>query len=156
MKKLLALLLACLMLIGMAACSSGSSSAAPASSGETPASGETDDRIRLVFVINGTLGDKSFFDSGKEGLDWIDRDFGDKVYTEDRELTYDNSTWESKLNDIVSEGWDIVVVGTYDMKDYTGTLALEYPETKFWFFDEIWNFDGPDQEGDHQYDCDNV
>lgn len=155
MKKLLALLLACLMLIGMAACSSGSSSAAPASSGEAP-SGGSDDRIRLVFVINGTLGDKSFFDSGKEGLDWIDRDFGDKVYTEYRELTYDNSTWESKLNDIVSEGWDIVVVGTYDMKDYTGKLAQEYPETKFWFFDEIWNFDGPDQEWDHQYDCDNV
>ena len=41
MKKLALVLLSLLMLLGMAACSSGSSSAAPASSGEAPASSET-------------------------------------------------------------------------------------------------------------------
>ncbi len=139
MKKFLSILLVALLAIGLVACG-GDPADKPADdqSGET-----TDDRVRLVYIINGTLGDKSFFDSGKEGLDWINRDFGDKVYTEYRELTYDNSTWESKMNDIVAEGWDIVVAGTYDMKDYTGKLALEYPDTKFWFFDEEWNFNDP-------------
>ncbi|MBQ1307831.1 MAG: BMP family ABC transporter substrate-binding protein [Erysipelotrichaceae bacterium] len=134
MKKFLTILLSLLLVMSLAGCGKKSGGE------DTPA----DDRIRLVYIINGTLGDKSFFDSGKEGLDWIDRDFGDKVYTEYRELTYDNSTWEQKTADIVAEGWDIVVAGTYDMKDYIGALALEYPDTKFWFFDEEWNFDDPD------------
>jgi basic membrane protein A len=140
MKKLLTILLALLMVLSLSACNKKEEG------GETPTGGgeTTDDRIRLVYIINGTLGDKSFFDSGKEGLDWIDRDFGDKIYTEYRELTYDNSTWEQKTADIVAEGWDIVVAGTYDMKDYIGNLALEYPDTKFWFFDEEWNYSDPD------------
>ncbi len=134
MKKLFTILLSLLMVMSLAGCGGNKGGG-----DDTPA----DERIRLVYIINGTLGDKSFFDSGKEGLDWIDRDFGDKVYTEYRELTYDNSTWEQKTADIVAEGWDIVVAGTYDMKDYIGALALEYPDTKFWFFDEEWNFDDP-------------
>ena len=141
MKKLFNILLVALLALCLVACSGGGDNGG---SSEKPAEEGGDDRIRLVYIINGTLGDKSFFDSGKEGLDWIDRDFGDKVYTEYRELTYDNSTWESKTADIVSEGWDIVVAGTYDMKDYIGQLALEYPETNFWFFDEEWNFSDPD------------
>lgn len=155
MKKLLTILLALLMILSLGACNKKSEEG-----GETPSGGgeaaPKDDRIRLVYIINGTLGDKSFFDSGKEGLDWINRDFGDKIYTEYRELTYDNSTWEQKTADIVAEGWDIVVAGTYDMKSYIGNLALEYPDTKFWFFDEIWNFNGPDLEWDPQFNTPNV
>jgi len=159
MKKLICILLACFMVFGLVACNSGTTpapSAEPAQETEKTEPAPADEKLRLVFVINGTLGDKSFFDSGKEGLDWINRDFGDKVFTDYRELTYDSSTWEQKMADIVAEGWDIVVVGTYDMKDMTGRLATEYPDTKFWFFDEIWNFDGPDEEWDHQYDLPNV
>ena len=143
MKKFFSILLVALLALCLVACSGGGESS-DGGNGSGEPTDTTDDRIRLVYIINGTLGDKSFFDSGKEGLDWIDRDFGDKVYTEYRELTYDNSTWESKTNDIVSEGWDIVIAGTYDMKDYIGALALEYPDTQFWFFDEEWNFSDPD------------
>ena len=94
MKKFLTILLSLLLVMSLAGCGKKSGGE------DTPA----DDRIRLVYIINGTLGDKSFFDSGKEGLDWINRDFGDTVYTEYRELTYDNSTWEQKTADIVAEG----------------------------------------------------
>jgi len=127
MKKLLKIALCALMLVGMFAC------------GETKPA--TDSRIRLVYIINGTLGDKSFFDSGKEGLDLINEKYGDKVYTEYRELTYDDSTWEEKANDIVAEGWDIVIAGTYDMLGYFNVIAPKYPNTKFWFFDEAWDFE---------------
>lgn len=133
MKKLLKIALCALLVFGMAACG-------------TPGGDTKDDRIRLVYIINGTLGDKSFFDSGKEGLDLIDAKYGDKVYTEYRELTYDDSTWEQKAQDIVAEGWDIVIAGTYDMLGYfegsngNEGLATKYPDTKFWFFDESWDF----------------
>lgn len=148
MKKLLKVLLVAFIAISLVACSSNN--------GGNEGGGDdvADDRIRLVYIINGTLGDKSFFDSGKEGLDWINRDFGDKVYTEIREMTYDNSTWGQKTADIVSEGWDIVVAGTYDMKEYIGPLMAEYPDTKFWFFDEQWNFD--DAEGWQYFPGDNL
>lgn len=139
MKKLLTLLLACLMMISLFGC------------GSNDGDGEEDSKdgkITLVYIINGTLGDKSFFDSGKEGLDMITKDFGDQVYCEYRELTYDNSTWETKMADIVAEGWDIVITGTWDMKGYTEKLATQYPDTKFWFFDEQWDFD--------TYPCENV
>ena len=149
MKKLLKVLLVLFMVFSLVACNkaqeqpSGGEDQGGETGGET--GGDTaEDKIRLVYIINGTLGDKSFFDSGKEGLDWINRDFGDKVHTEYRELTYDNSTWEQKTADIVAEGWDIVVAGTYDMKDYIGVLATEYPDTKFWFFDEEWNYNDPE------------
>ncbi len=130
MKKLLTLLLACLMMVTLFGCG-------PKDDDNTG----DDDKIKVVYIINGTLGDKSFFDSGKEGLDMITADFGDKVTCEYRELTYDNSTWETKMADIVSEGWDIVIAGTWDMLGYTVKLAGEYPDTKFWFFDEQWDFD---------------
>lgn len=130
MKKLLTLLLACLMTVTLFGCNND---------GNTD--DENNDKIKVVYIINGTLGDKSFFDSGKEGLDMITADFGDKVYCEYRELTYDNSTWETKMSDIVAEGWDIVISGTWDMLGYTTKLAGEYKDTKFWFFDEQWDFE---------------
>lgn len=126
MKKLLAILLVAVLALTLVACGGGN---------------EEDTRIRLVYIINGTLGDKSFFDSGKEGLDLIDAKYGDKVYTEYREMTYDNTTWEATTKDIVAEGWDIVVAGTWDMLGYITELAGQYPQTKFWFFDERFDFD---------------
>ncbi len=138
MKKILAILLALVLVFGLCACGGNNG-------GETD--GE-DTRIRLVYIVNGTLGDKSFFDSGAEGLKWIDEQYGDQVYTEVREMTYDSSLWEATTSDIVAEGWDIVVAGTWDMKGYIEALAPEYPDTNFWFFDESWDFDANP--------CDNV
>lgn len=134
MKKLLKIALCALLMVGMAAC------------GTNGGGDKKDDRIRLVYIINGTLGDKSFFDSGKEGLDLINAQYGDKVYTEYREMTYDDATWQEKCNDIIAEGWDIAIAGTYDMMGYfAGSdgnqgLADKYPDTKIWFFDEAWDF----------------
>ena len=50
MKKLLTLLLACLMLVSLFGCGPKDD--------EDPNAG----KIKLVYIINGTLGDKSFFD----------------------------------------------------------------------------------------------
>lgn len=128
MKKITALLLALILVFTLVACGGE----------KEPAK---DERIRVVYIINGTLGDKSFFDSGYEGLKMINDKYGDKVYTEYREMTYDNTLWESTAKDIVAEGWDIVIAGTWDMLGYITELAGKYPDTKFWFFDERFDFD---------------
>ncbi|WP_077598307.1 substrate-binding domain-containing protein [Olsenella urininfantis] len=107
---------------------------------EKPAGADGDSKKRIVYVINGTLGDKSFFDSGDNGMKLISDKYGDKFVTDVREMTYDTSVWESTALDIASEGWDIMIMGTFDMVDYADKIATQYPDTKIWFFDEAWDF----------------
>lgn len=128
MKKLIAVLMVLVMVLSFAGCAQ-----------ETV--DESADKIRLVYIVNGTLGDKSFFDSGKEGLDKINEQYGDQFYTEVREMSYDSSVWEASAMDIASEGWDIIVLGTWDMLAIADKIATEYPDTKVWFFDETWDFE---------------
>lgn len=130
MKKLIAVLMVLAMVLAFAGCAK-----------EPAAEEAAGDKIRLVYIVNGTLGDKSFFDSGKEGLDMINEQYGDKFYTEVREMSYDSSVWEPTALDIASEGWDIIVLGTWDMLEIAGKIAAEYPDTKVWFFDEQWDFE---------------
>ena len=74
-------------------------------------------KITIANVVNGTLGDKSFFDSGEEGIVKINADFGDRVYAETIELGYDTSTWQASLDDINKACWTIIMAGTYYMKE---------------------------------------
>lgn len=130
MKKLIAFLMILAVLLCFAGCAK-----------QPPANDAATDKIRLVYIVNGTLGDKSFFDSGKEGLDMINEKYGDKFYTEVREMSYDTSVWESTALDIASEGWDIIVLGTWDMMNIADQIATKYPDSKLWFFDEMWDFE---------------
>ena len=139
MKKLIAVLMVLAMVLAFVGCAKEPAVEEPVAEGA--AAEEAADKIRLVYIINGTLGDKSFFDSGKEGLDMINEQYGDKFYTEVREMSYDSSVWESSAMDIASEGWDIIVMGTWDMKATAAKIAEEYPETKVWYFDEQWDFE---------------
>ncbi|MBO4219109.1 MAG: BMP family ABC transporter substrate-binding protein [Erysipelotrichaceae bacterium] len=131
MKKLLIALLALLLVFTATACKEKSPREKAKEAG----------KITVAYVVNGTLGDKSFFDSGNEGIQWINRDFGDKVYGEVIELTYETSTWKTGLEEVFKEGWDIIITGTYDMKEYIIPLIGEYPDQKIWFYDEEWNYD---------------
>ena len=135
MKKLLTILLTLCLTISMFGCSEKSEREKAKKAG----------KITVAYVVNGTLGDKSFFDSGAEGIQRINQDFGDKVYGEVIELTYDTSTWQTGLEEVFKEGWDIIITGTYDMKEYIIPLIGEYPDQKIWFYDEEWNF--ADAEG---------
>lgn len=64
MKKVLAILMAaCLILLVFAGCGTDDTTTDPSNAG---ASG---DPVKIVLLINGTLGDKSFFDSARTA--WI-------------------------------------------------------------------------------------
>ena len=143
MKKLLTVLLAVLMVLTLAGCGAKEEAAAPAEQSPMEAA-KAAGKITIANVVNGTLGDKSFFDSGEEAMQWINRDFGDKAYGETIELTYDKDTWAAGLAEVASQGWDIIIAGTYDMKEHVIPLLEEYPDQKWWFYDEEWNFDQPD------------
>lgn len=139
MKKLLTVLLSLLMVLTLAACGGNG--------GDTATDEPKDEVIKIAFCINGLLGDKSFFDSGNEGLERINKDFAGKVEAKVLEFTYDDTTWRSQLENVfMSEEYDVILVGCYDMLGMTVELTEEYPNQKVWFFDEMWDFDANPRE----------
>ena len=70
MKKILACILAVALLTCVfAAC------------GKTEDKGDSSSDLKLALVVAGTFGDRSFYDSSKEGADRLAKDFGVQVST---------------------------------------------------------------------------
>ena len=102
-----------------------------------PAAGEP---LNVLLFINGTLGDKSFFDSAKRGIDRAVTELGIKADT--IEATYDATQWEPALVDALANGsYDVVVLGTSNMVEYVQRIAPQYPDTRFVFFDDTVNYE---------------
>ena len=75
MKKFAALLLALVMALSLAACGNQNTpSTSGSASGSGSAGGEDTKVYNVVYLVNGNLGDKSFFDSAKAGLDQLEAD----------------------------------------------------------------------------------
>ena len=79
MKKLISILLAVLMLFTMAACSKGEGNTTTKTKLEEA---KEAGKLTIANVVNGTLGDKSFFDSGNEFVKWVNAEYGDKALQE--------------------------------------------------------------------------
>ena len=144
MKKIIALLLALVMVVGLVAC------AAPATEApvdETPAVEEapaTEAPVEegkvynVAYLVNGNLGDKSFFDSAEEGLSTLKADGKiDYVTIEMGGTEEDQPTWLSTLYDVSESGeYDLIVCGTYQMPDYLKEVATAYPDQNYLIFDD--------------------
>ncbi len=116
MKKVFAAILCALMLFTAFACQ-------PAA-GNTAGSGRT-----VAVVVAGKFGDRSFYDSSKEGLDKLTKDFGISPITiecnnENHSIQMKNAA--EKADVIVLVGWEF-----YDVE----TVAPEYPDKKFIWID---------------------
>jgi len=116
-------LFSCLSLLGMAA-------------GQSPAHRSSGAPLRVVLFINGTLGDKSFFDSAARGMKEAHETLG--IETRIVEGGADPTRWQGALIDLVDSGdYDLIVAGTYTMVPYVQTLAHDYPDARFVMFDAI-------------------
>ncbi len=91
--------------------------------------------LKVVLLLNGTLGDKSFFDSAADGMALIKKEYGDKVTTKVIEMGYDQTKWEPTLIDISEGNWDIIVLGTWQMTEALQRAAKDYPQKKYVIFD---------------------
>jgi basic membrane protein A len=91
--------------------------------------------LRVYNVVNGTLGDKSFFDSAERGLQRAMKELGIQYKT--IELTEDNSKWEPGLDDAMADvnNYDVLITGTYQMADFMTARADNYPDKKFIVYD---------------------
>ena len=126
MKKIIALLLAAIMVLGLAAC---------ASKTETT---EASDVKNVVYIVNGNLGDKSFFDSAQAGIDELVKN--GRITCKTIELggtDEDQPKWLSTLYDVSESGeYDLVICGTYQMPDYLKEVATQYPDQLYAIFDD--------------------
>jgi basic membrane protein A len=122
----------------LSACGAATPAAAPAA--ETNTETKAAAKLRVKLVLNGTLGDKSFFDSAKRGLDMMAKELG--YETKVVEMGYDRNKWEPGLEEAAAtDDYDVLVAGTFDMSGYVQAVAPKYPNKKFWTFDA-----GPDFE----------
>ena len=94
--------------------------------------------LKVALVLHGTLGDKSFFDSAKGGMDKASAEL--PVDVKIIELGYDRSKWQPGLADAVDSGYNVVIAGTFDMTGYITELAAQYPDVKFIDFDDSPDF----------------
>ncbi|MFC1465633.1 MAG: BMP family ABC transporter substrate-binding protein [Candidatus Brachytrichaceae bacterium NZ_4S206] len=124
--------------------------ATQAPAAEAPAAGA---KKRVKLVLNGTLGDKSFFDSAQRGMEMMKNELGYEVRT--IELGYDRNKWEPGLEDAAAaDDYDILIAGTFDMSAYISRIAPEHPDKKFWMFDAGPDYEG--KEGGCSNKCENV
>jgi basic membrane protein A len=149
MKKIVTILMVVLLVFGAVACKPAAAPAtatateAPATevATEAPAVEATQPEAKVynvVSLVNGNLGDKSFFDSAESGLKAL-QDAGRITYKtiEMGGTDADQPKWLETLYEVAASGeYDLIIVGTYQMPDYLKEVATEYPDQKFLIYDD--------------------
>ena len=129
MKKYLSLLLSlCMTVALLAGCGSKDE---PSDSGSPDAA--ADDAKKVVFMVNGSLGDKGFFDSCQEGIQRLESEYGCTVKT--IEMGKDETTYETYFRDVSEQDWDLIVAATWSVKEVFEEIAADYPENNYLFLD---------------------
>lgn len=110
----------------------------------TSAGAQDDEPLRISYVANAVLGDKSFFDSAQRGMDRAMEDFDVEVNT--IELGTDPANWEPGLDDAMADvdNYDMLIVGTWQMVDFLAERAHLYPDKYFILFDTAVPYDDPE------------
>ncbi len=150
-RKILALSLVGILAAGLTACGGApattdapaASPAADASSAQTSDGGDAESSpaggvYKVAYLVNGNLGDKSFFDSAKSGLDELEKAGRIECTTIEMGGTdEDQPRWASTLDEVSADGtYDLIICGTYQMPDYLKDTATNYPDQKYAIFDD--------------------
>lgn len=169
MKRLTALLMAGVMVLGLTACGSkepaaeGTQEAPPqeaAGTEETVQEGseetaQADTQApaeegggslgagkKAILIVNGNLGDLGFFDSANGGMQRLKNELGMDIQV--IETGDDESKWESALADAAEEKTDYVIGVSPSMVEPMQNIAPLYPEKKFLMMDNTVDFEGGD------------
>ena len=96
-------------------------------------------KVKVVLYVNGTLGDKSFFDSAARGIDQAVKELG--IVGKVVEGGFDSSRWEPDILQLAEGDWDIVIAGTWQLQEFVEKIAPNHPEKKFFTYDTTVNYD---------------
>ena len=89
---------------------------------------------KVVFLINGALGDNAFYDSGKTGMDAIGKAYN--VETRTIECNFDAAKYQPSLQAAVDYA-DVIFVISYGFEDQLKETADKYPNKTFVNLDTI-------------------
>ena len=89
---------------------------------------------RVVYLINGALGDNAFYDSGKAGMDAIAKQYG--VETRTIEANFDAAKYEPSLEAAVDFA-DVIFVISYGFEDPLKAIADANPDKVFVNIDTV-------------------
>ena len=125
MKKLLSLLLALTMTLGILSGCGDQDENAPTD--------DDSDAKKVVFMVNGNLGDKGFYDSCQEGIVRLGEEYGCTVKT--IEMGRDETAYETYFRDVSEQDWDLIVAATWSVKEVLEDIAVDYPNKTYLFLD---------------------
>lgn len=119
MKKLVFVLISVLLAVSLVGCAQ--------------TSGTTSTK-KVVYLINGALGDNAFYDSGQKGIGQIAKEFG--VETRTVEANFDAGKYEPSLDAAVNYA-DVIFVISYGFEDQLKEYADKYPNKIFVNIDTV-------------------
>lgn len=130
----------------LVACSSSTGTTEAAKTQDNAAEAKTeaeatpmDENLGVAILLNGTLGDKAFYDSAANGGKMMEEKLGAKVKVV--EMTYDETKWMPTLIDFSEdENTDIIIVGTWQMTERLQEVAPQYPDKKYIIFDSAVDY----------------
>ena len=118
MKKVLKLILAAVMALGLCACSNE----------------EKEDTTKVGILIP-FKGDQSYMDVTANAKVLLDAKYGDELVTNVVEMGKEASDWEPANRLAVEEGYDIIVSGNWQYEGAMLAVAKENPDVKYVNFD---------------------
>lgn len=89
---------------------------------------------KVVYLINGALGDNAFYDSGQKGIDNIEAQYG--LETRTIECNFDAGKYEPGL-EAAAQYSDVIFVISYAFEDSLKEMADKYPDKIFVNIDTI-------------------
>lgn len=101
----------------------------------TPGSAGNGEKAKVVSVVNGPLGDSSFFDDAERGMQKL-KGNGHQTQTIQSELN-NPAQWKANVESVSTGKWDLVVVGTSQMVDILKETAAKYPKQKYIIYDDF-------------------
>ena len=148
-KRLVSTLLAAAMAASMlAGCGSSAKETAAVQAGKESQAGDTtaqaqeenaddagasDKPLKVVYLCNGNLGDKGFNDSAASGMQMLADKMGAEVKT--IEMGRDETSYEGNYLDVSEQDWDMIVSGTWSVKELAQDIAAEFPDKNYLIFD---------------------
>lgn len=139
-KKWLSILLVMCMVLGLAACGGGAKEtpapSAGVGGGDDSADVTPDKTYNVVLVVPNTLGDKAFSDMVWAGVQMAKDQNPQVGNIKCIELQGDTTTPIPTMTELAeSKEWDIIVTGTFSLKESIVAVAEQFPEQKFIVYD---------------------
>lgn len=121
-KKIVSLVLVLMMIFTFVGCNKNNSTTEK----------KDKDSYKVILLIPGNLGDKSFFDAANLGMEKVSKMEG--ITTKVVEMSPDEKKWEPAILDAIDEKYDLIISGNA-ASDIMNKLAKEHPDSKFLNFD---------------------